>query len=313
MSDNHYYYGAPSPYVGMPQTCCVAPASAGNTLGSEIAQLTPLILVAGLFGGFNGNGGGLFGGGGNNTAAATANLVEQNRINSVVSAIGADTRQILGQTGGIIEAVNTVGNRAQDGFAGVRQDMCQMAYNNAQQFNGVNLQGINNYNGLTSQLTELRFQNAQCCCDTKAQFAETNRQMADGFCRTNRNIDDTRAELKSEMASYYLKSVERERDDLKVRLATQEAACSRDKDKAEILSAIANLTCCQPKCCPQPCGCSGGGFGYEQQFQRAMLGTLTSIDQGIQQLGAIQANQGTQIAAILTRVNQIPTTTPAAA
>lgn len=312
MSDNHYYYGAPSPYVGMPQTCCVAPAmNAGNTFTNEIAGLTPLILVAGLFGGFNGNGGGLFGGGNNNTAASTAALVEQNRINSVVSTIGADTRQILGQTGGLIEAVNTVGNRSQDGFAGVRQDMCQQAYNTAQQFNGVNLQGINNYNGLTSQITDLRFQNAQCCCDTKAQFAETNRLMADGFCRTNRNIDDTRAELKSEMAAYYLKSVEQERDDLKVRLATQEAACSREKDKVEILAAIQGA--CAPKCCPPPCGCGCGSVGFEPQFQRAMLGTLTSIDQGIQQLGAIQANQGTQIAAILTRVNQIPTTTPAAA
>lgn len=309
MSDNHYYYGAPSPYAGMPQTCCVAPANAGSTFTNEIAGLTPLILVAGLFGGFNGNGGGLFGGGGNNTAASTAALVEQNRINSVVSTIGADTREILGQTGGLITAVNTVGNRTQDGFAGVRQDMCQQAYNTAQQFNAVNLQGINNYNGLTSQITDLRFQNAQCCCDTKANFAETNRLMADGFCRTNRNIDDTRAEIKSEMASYYLKSVEQERDDLKVRLATQEAACSRAADKSEILAAIAQMSC-QPKCCPQTCGCGNSyGNGCSIDYQRAMLGTLTSIDQGIQQLSAIQGNQGTQISAILARVNQIPTTT----
>lgn len=312
MSDNHYYYG------GAPMGGVNSGFGFGN--GNGIFDLAALLIVGGIFGGFGWGGGfgGGFGGGygglaGTTTAAAeTAALISQQNTADRVAAIGADVRQVLGQTGGIIEAVNTVGNRTQDGFSGVRQDMCQQAYNTAQQFNAVNLQGINNYNGLTSQITDLRFQNAQCCCDTKANFAETNRLMADGFCRTNRNIDDTRAEIKSEMASYYLKSVEQERDDLKVRLATQEAACSRAADKTEILAAIAQMSC-QPKCCPQTCGCGNSySNGCSIDYQRAMLGTLTSIDQGIQQLSAIQGNQGTQISAILARVNQIPTTTAAA-
>ena len=219
-------------------------------------DLIALVVVGGLFGGFNGWGGG-FGNRGfmpggqvaaDATAATTAALISQQNTADRVAAIGADVRQVLGQTGGIIEAVNTVGNRAQDGFARMETNLCQLG-------NNIAMQSVNNYNGLTNQLTEIRFANQQCCCDTKqliqSSFCNLSHQLQSDKCETlaavNAQGEATRAMLR-----------DMETRKLQEELAAAKAQLSQNAQTAQIVAAVnANRSgCCggTDNCCVQnPC------------------------------------------------------------
>lgn len=236
MSDNHYYYG------GAPMGGVNSGFGFGN--GNGIFDLAALLIVGGIFGGFGWGGGfgGGFGGGygglaGTTTAAAeTAALISQQNTADRVAAIGADVRQVLGQTGGIIEAVNTVGNRTQDGFARVDTNLCQLGH-------AQSMQSMNNYNGLTGQLTEMRFANQQCCCDTKGLIQSS-------FCNLGHQLErDNSAVLRAisadgEATRAMLREMQTSR--LQEELAAAKAQLSQNAQTAAIVAAVQAQ--CGPKC-----------------------------------------------------------------
>ena len=237
-----------------------------------------MLLFFGMFG-WGGGGfgwGGGFGGRGleqaTTTAAETSALISQQNTADRVAAIGADVRQVLGQTGGIIEAVNTVGNRSQDGFAGVRQDMCQQAYNTAQQFNGVTLQGINNYNGLTSQITDMRFAQQQCCCDTKqliqSSFCDLRHELAMSKCDTDGKIAAGTAAIMARIDGLERNAMQDKLDAANEKIATLKAERDNSQQTQTLLAAIQT-----PKApawpvaaaWPTPCAAPAYPYGFGPQ------------------------------------------------
>lgn len=204
------------------------------------------LMGGGMWGGMGGWGG--FGGGagmlGTTSLAATetAALINQQNTADRVAGIGADVRQILGQTGGIIEAVNTVGNRAQDGFARVDSNLCQLGNNLA-------MQAVNNHNNLTSQLTEMRFANQQCCCDTKqliqSSFCDLRHQMAADKCETLGAIAASKAEILGVMNAQRMAELEAKNIELKGQI-------SQANQTAAIVAAVQANGCNKPACAP--CG-----------------------------------------------------------
>lgn len=222
-----------------------------NGLGGFGFDALILLLFFGLMGGgmWGGMGGwGGFGGGagmlGTTSLAATetAALINQQNTADRVAGIGADVRQILGQTGGIIEAVNTVGNRAQDGFARVDSNLCQLG-------NNIAMQAVNNHNNLTSQLTEMRFANQQCCCDTKqliqSSFCDLRHQMAADKCETLGAIAASKAEILGVMNAQRMAELEAKNIELKGQI-------SQANQTAAIVAAVQANGCNKPAC--SPCG-----------------------------------------------------------
>lgn len=208
------------------------------------------LMGGGMWGGMGGWGG--FGGGagmlGTTSLAATetASLISQQNTADRVASIGADVRQILGQTGGIIEAVNTVGNRAQDGFARVDTNLSQLG-------NNIAMQAVNNQNATTALLNDMRFANAQCCCEAK-QLIQSS------FCDLRH---DTMQAMNANTAAIMARLDGLERNAMQDKLnAAQEkiAALKAERDNSQqtqtLLAAIgAQRGCapCNPCCTPSPC------------------------------------------------------------
>lgn len=203
------------------------------------------LMGGGMWGGMGGWGG--FGGGagmlGTTSLAATetAALINQQNTADRVAGIGADVRQILGQTGGIIEAVNTVGNRAQDGFARVDSHLCELG-------NNIAMQAVNNQNATTALLNDMRFANAQCCCETK-QLIQSS------FCDLRH---DTMQAMNANTAAIMARLDGLERNAMQDKLnAAQEkiAALKAERDNSaqtQTLLAAIQASNCKPACAP--CG-----------------------------------------------------------
>ena len=195
------------------------------------------LMGGGMWGGMGGWGGGWGGGAGmlgttSLAATETASLISQQNTADRVAGIGADVRQILGQTGGLVEAVNTVGNRTQDGFARLDTNLCQLG-------NNIAMQSVNNYNGLTNQLTEMRFANQQCCCDTKqliqSSFCDLRHQMQVDKCDTMQAISASQAAILGAMQAQKMAELEAKNLELKGQI-------SQSNQTATILAAIAAKT-----------------------------------------------------------------------
>lgn len=241
------------------------------------------LMGGGMWGGMGGWGG--FGGGagmlGTTSLAATetAALINQQNTADRVAGIGADVRQILGQTGGIIEAVNTVGNRAQDGFASVDSHLCQLS-------NNIAMQAVNNQNATTALLNDMRFANAQCCCETK-QLIQSS------FCDLRH---DTMQAMNANTAAIMARLDGLERNAMQDKLnAAQEkiAALKAERDNSQqtqtLLAAI-QASNCKPACAP-----CGPAYPY---------GFCNPCVDGVQR--AVNDALGTRIGELL-----FPTTTPA--
>ena len=202
------------------------------------------LMGGGMWGGMGGWGmGGMGWGGGAGmlgatslAATETSALINQQNTADRVAAIGADVRQILGQTGGIIEGLNTLGNRTQDGFANVRTDMCQMGHNQA-------MQAVNNYNGLTGQITDLRFGVQQSFCDLR-------HQMQADKCETLGAIAASKSEILGAMAAQRMAELE-------AKNAKLENEISQNKQNATLIAAYQasqrGCNSCSPCCQPSPC------------------------------------------------------------
>ena len=251
MSDS-YNYNSGSPFGGLSGLfggCC------GNGSGfNNLSDIIALVIVASIFG-FGGYGGGLgWGGrgmggqlGADAVAATTSAMISQQTTADRVAAIGADVRQVLGQTGGIIEAVNTVGNRTQDGFARVDTNLCQLG-------NNIAMQAVNNHNNLTSQLTDIRFDAAKCCCENQnllnSKFCELGYRMQADKCDLQRAIA-----YEGEATRSMIKDIQTQQ--LQERLAKAEAQLSQNAQTSSIIGAI-QANCSAPRVC-NPCG---NGYAY---------------------------------------------------
>lgn len=195
------------------------------------------LMGGGMWGGFGGFGGG-YGGFAQSTttAAETSALISQQNTADRVAAIAADTRQVLGQTGGIIEAVNTVGNRAQDGFARLDVNLSQLG-------NNIAMQAVNNHNNLTSQLTEMRFDSAKCCCETQQKIGALE-------CSLTNQIQAAKSEILGAMQAQRMAELEAKNLELKGALSQQ----NQNAVIAGIVnSALASQRGCSPCCQPSPC------------------------------------------------------------
>ena len=152
------------------------------------------------FGGFGGFGGrgimpGMFPGAvpaagamGGNIAAETAALVgAQNTADRVSSiATGVDAVAGIATANGV--KIETVKDAVTNGFYANQTNLCELGNNISQQFNAATMNGMQNHNNLTAQLTEMRFANQQCCCDTKqliqSSFCDLRHQMQVDKCET---------------------------------------------------------------------------------------------------------------------------------
>lgn len=182
-----------------------------------------------------------------NAAAETAALIGQQATADRVAGIGADVRQILGQTGGLIEAVNTVGNRTQDGFASLNTHLCEGFNNVAQQFNSQTMQGMSLHNSTTALLNDMRAENARCCCESRFQGETSKSEILRAIealgCRLEGRIDGLeRAALQDKLAAAQAQAAE-----LKAKLDNQ-------NQTSEILAAMQRHSAPCPAPAPYPYG-----------------------------------------------------------
>lgn len=247
MSDTYNYNsGSPLDMVsGMMGCMC----NGNNNKGFDLMSLLGFAIVAGVLG-ITPNGGGFFGGNGRNMPggdipSVTASLVGQQQVADRVSSTAFGIDQILGQTGGIINQVQRTSDRVQDGFSNLNTYLCQS-------FNNSAMQGVNNYNGLTGQLTDIRFDAQKCCCETQnmiqGKFCELGyRQQAD----KNDVISAVAASEARILAQLNADKTQR----LQEKLAKAEAQLSQNNQTASIVAAI------QANCAPK-CGCNAYPYGF---------------------------------------------------
>lgn len=247
MSDNHYYYGAPS--MGGVGT---GSGFGGFGNGNGIFDLAALLIVGGIFGGFGWGGGfGGFGGGGiagaTTTAAETAALVGQQQVADRVASINTGVDAVAGIATANGVKIETVKDAVTNGFYANQTSLCSLGNNIAQQFNAATMNGMQNHNNLTSQLTEMRFANAQCCCDTKGLIQS-------GFCNLTHQLQSSIA-AEGEATRAMLRDIQTQR--LQEELAAAKNQLSQNAQTSSIIAAV--QASCAPKCSPcapacNPCG-----------------------------------------------------------
>lgn len=159
-----------------------------------------IIILAMVFGWGNGGWGGF---GGNNGVAGLqgavtrADLCSEFNFNNLESAVRgiqqglcdgfyAVNTSLLNGFHGVDNAICTLGYQTQQGFNGVGNAICNLGYQEAQLINGVN-----------QNITQARFENQQCCCETQRLlergFADTNYNMATNTCAiTTQMANNTR-------------------------------------------------------------------------------------------------------------------------
>jgi hypothetical protein len=229
------------------------PTSTTGSGGMSIVVILAVVFFGLLLLG-NGGGNGLFGGGGN-TAAATADLVGQRAVAEKVSSIGTGVDAVAGIATANGVKIETVKDLSAAGFAGVQRDMCAAFANSANLANS-------NHADLSRQNTDLRFQLSECCCDNKAMTAETQRQMADGFCRLGhqyevgnaavlRAIADLGCALNSKLDAQRMADMQAEN----AKLSNQISQLHQDARIAAMLQQYGRGGCnpCAPCCPPNVC------------------------------------------------------------
>jgi hypothetical protein len=208
--------------------------------GSGTSLVTVLaVMFFGLLLLLNGGGlgGGLFGGanGAGAAAAATADLVGQRATAEKVSSIGTGVDAVAGLATANGVKIEATKDLTAAGFAGVQRDMCAAFANSATLANS-------NHSDLTRQNTDLRFQLSQCCCDNKAMTAETQRQLADGFCRLSHQYEAGNAAVLRAIADLGC-SIERKLDqqrmaELEAKNAKLEGQLSQQNQTATLAAMI---------------------------------------------------------------------------
>lgn len=254
MSDTYNYSG--SPFDGL--SSVLASMNGGNCgnrgFAGGIMDIIGLVIVAGLFGGF-GNGYGPFGGMGRGAAmggcgcgsdipAATAALVGQQNVADKVSGIATGVDAVAGIATANGVKLETVKDAVVNGFYANQTNLCQS-------FHAASTQASGYHNDLTRQLTDIRFENAKCCC-------ENRNDMNSKFCELGYRMQADKADVlravafEGEATRTMIKDIQTQQ--LQERLAKAEAQLSQNAQTASIVGAI------QANCAPK-CG-SGCAYGY---------------------------------------------------
>lgn len=222
---------------GWPMPFCF-PNMCGSGSGTSLVTVLA-VMFFGLLLLLNGGGlgGGMFGGanGAGAAAAATADLVGQRATAEKVSSIGTGVDAVAGLATANGVKIEATKDLTAAGFAGVQRDMCAAFANSATLANS-------NHSDLTRQNSDLRFQLSQCCCDQKAMAAETQRQMAEGFCRLGHQYEAGNAAVLRAIADLGC-SIERKLDqqrmaELEAKNAKLEGQLSQQNQTATLAAMI---------------------------------------------------------------------------
>ena len=198
------------------------------------------LMGGGMWGGWGGGFGGFGGGAGmlgttSLAATETAALINQQNTADRVAAANAKADAIAGIVTANGTKIETVKDAVTNGFFANQTNLCELGNNIAQQFSAAAMNGMQNHNNLTSQLTEMRFANQQCCCDTKqliqSSFCDLRHQMQVDKCDTMQAIAASKAEILGAMATQRM--AELEAKNLKL-----ENEISQSKQNATLIAAM---------------------------------------------------------------------------
>lgn len=252
------------------------------------------LMGGGMWGGWGGGFGGFGGGAGmlgttSLAATETAALINQQNTADRVAAANAKADAIAGIVTANGTKIETVKDAVTNGFFANQTNLCELGNNIAQQFSAAAMNSMQNHNNITSQLTEMRFANQQCCCDTKqliqSSFCDLRHQMAADKCETLGAIAASKAEILGVMNAQRMAELEAKNIELKGQI-------SQANQTAAIVAAVQANGCNKPAC--SPCG---PAYPY---------GFCNPCVDGVQR--AVNDALGTRIGELL-----FPTTTPATA
>ena len=195
---------------------------------------------------------------GGNVAAETAALVGAQNTADKVSSIATGVDAVAGLVSAQGVKLETVKDAVTNGFFANQTNMCELGNNIAQQFNAQTLQGINNHNNLTSQLTDMRFAAQQCCCDTKqliqSSFCDLRHQMQVDKCDTDGKIAASTAAILAQLNADKFERMQEKLNAANERNAVLRAQIDNQNQTNTILAAIQQPRGCAPYGVP---GCYG--------------------------------------------------------
>lgn len=219
------------------------------------------LMGGGMWGGMGGWGG--FGGGagmlGTTSLAATetAALINQQNTADRVAAANAKADAIAGIVTANGTKIETVKDAVTNGFFANQTNLCELGNNIAQQFSAATMNGMQNHNNLTSQLTEMRFANQQCCCDTKnliqSSFCDLRHQMQSDKCDTMQAMNANTAAIMARIDSIERNAMQDKLNAAQEKIAALKAERDNSAQTQTLLAAIQN-TCAPRACAPAPCG-----------------------------------------------------------
>lgn len=129
--------------------------------------------------------------------------------------------------------VRNVNDAVNLGFSNLNSTICHQQYDTAQLVNGVQMQIGSEFRGLDNAICNLGFntqagfnalanQQAQCCCDQKAEAAQTRWAMQQGFCDLSTQFANGVRDIIDNQNAQYLRTLENENQSL--RLAASQTA-----------------------------------------------------------------------------------------
>lgn len=127
-------------------------------------------LIFAMFGGWGGGFGGFGGNGAAQGALTRSDLCSEFSFNDLQNGV-------RGISQGICDSTFALNNTMTSGFHGVDNALCQ------------------GFNGVAQQLSNLSFQNQQCCCETQRAIDGVNYNMAKNTCDIQNTIQNTTRDL----------------------------------------------------------------------------------------------------------------------
>lgn len=210
------------------------------------------LMGGGMWGGWGGMGGwgGGWGGAGmlgttSLAATETASLINQQNTADRVAAMNAKADAIAGIVTANGSKIETVKDAVTNGFFANQTSLCELGNNIAQQFNAAAMQGVNNYNGLTNQITDVRF-------GIQSSFCDLRHQMQVDKCDTLQAIAASKAEILGYMNAQRMAELE-------AKNAKLENELSQSRQNATLIAALGPQrgcgstcgSCCNPSPCDQ--------------------------------------------------------------
>ena len=190
--------------------------SGGGMWGGDGSWIFAFLIIALIFGG---NGWGGFGGWGGNSGGGMgmnggwltrSDLCSEFNFNGLENAVRgvqqgicdstyALNNSIMGGFHGVDNAVCSLGYQTQQGFSNLAAQMANCCCDTQRAIDGVNLNMMQGFNGVTMGLNNISTQMASCCCDTQRQiergFADLNYNLATQECQTRQTIQDTTRDI----------------------------------------------------------------------------------------------------------------------